>query len=86
MLEFHGAKYYDQFCARWRAKCLIAFATAVAETPAAATTKVAVLNGSNAGNAIRVIAKTAAPAATIIPSNLMSTLLLLLTANPAGHK
>ena len=63
---------------------LIAFATAIAEVPADAITNTAVLIGSNAGIAIRVITRNAnAPPATKISRVL---LIFLQTTRPAGHK
>ena len=63
---------------------LIALATAIAETPADATTNVEVLIDSNAGIATRVIrrAAEAAPKTT----NSISLLIFLQTAKPTGHK
>src|SRR5829696_6657710 len=68
---------------RWE-KYLVAFATAMADVLATATTNVAVLNGNIAGSATSVAARTAATAPMIITKSLPST--VLLAARPMGHR
>ncbi|HVD20448.1 MAG TPA: hypothetical protein VNB95_00720, partial [Nitrososphaera sp.] len=66
---------------RWE-KYLVAFATAMADAAATATTNAAVLNGNIAGSATSVATRKAAIAPTIITRSLQST--FLLAARPMG--
>src|SRR5215208_7766065 len=65
-------------------KCLIAFAIAIADAPATATTNPAVLNGNIVGNATSVTAIVPAVTPIITTRDMLRT--LLLAAKPTGQR